>query len=196
MVASTRGRPRSFDRDFALDKAIRMFWRCGYEATSIRDLTDELGIGAPSLYTAFGDKQQLFAEALRVYDARYGGFIDAALTEEPTARKAAARILAEAPARYTRRGLPAGCLVVSGDAGATDEAVRQAARKLRRRNTAAFAAKIRADVDAGRLPADTDALALARYTMAMLSGIAQSASDGVPRSQLERASRIAVQAWP
>lgn len=196
MTTTARGRPRSFDRDAALDKAIRLFWRYGYEATSVRDLTTELGIGAPSLYHAFGDKQRLFAAALRGYDEGYGDFIARALAEEPTARAAAIRVFAEGPSRYTRRGLPAGCLIASGDAGTTDAEVRSLLRRVRRDKCAAFAAKIRTDVRAGRLPADTDADALGRYTMAALSGIAQSARDGVPRAQLHRVADLALRAWP
>lgn len=196
MATGTRGRPRSFDRDAALDKAIRMFWRRGYEATSMRDLTHELGIGVPSLYSAFGDKQQLFGEALRVYDERYGGFIDAALTEEPTAKQAAARVFAEAPARYTRRDLPPGCLIISGDTGATNLEITDLLQRIRDRKVAAFTDKIRTDMAARHLPADTDAPALARYTMSTLSGIAQAARDGVTRAELARVTRIALRAWP
>jgi AcrR family transcriptional regulator len=196
MATAARGRPRSFDRDAALDKAVRLFWRRGYEATSMRDLTTELGIGAPSLYHAFGDKQQLFAEALRHYDTRYGEFIDRALAEEPTARDAAARVLREGPARYTRRGLPAGCLVVSGDANTSNAEVHELLRRLRNAKCAAFAAKIRADVAAGRLPAGTDATALARYLLTTLNGLAQAARDGVPRAQLDRVATLALHAWP
>ncbi|MEV5412194.1 TetR/AcrR family transcriptional regulator [Thermopolyspora sp. NPDC052614] len=196
MASTTRGRPRSFDRDAVLDKAIRLFWRNGYEATSVRDLTEELGIGAPSLYNAFGDKRRLFAEAISVYDQEYGGFIDAALAEEPTAKQAAARAFAEAPACYTRRGLPAGCLIVTGDVGTADEEVLAAVRRIRQAKFAAFTDKIRADIAAGELPADTDAEALARYTMSVLSGMAQAARDGVPRAELERVTKIALAAWP
>jgi AcrR family transcriptional regulator len=196
VASTTRGRPRSFDRDAVLDKAIRLFWRRGYEATSVRDLTEELGIGAPSLYNAFGDKRRLFAEAVEVYDREYGGFIEAALTEEPTAKRAAARLFAEAPARYTRPGLPAGCLIVTGDIGTTDKEVLASVRRIRQAKVAALTDKIKADIAAGELPADTDAQALARYTMSMLSGIAQAARDGVPRDELERVARIALTAWP
>jgi AcrR family transcriptional regulator len=195
-MATTRGRPRSFDRDAALDRAIRLFWRRGYEGTSVRDLTEELGIGAPSLYRAFGGKQELFAEAVRVYDERYGGFIDAALTEEQTARRAAARVFAEAPARYTRGGLPAGCLIVSGDAGGADATVAARLRLIREAKVAAFADKIRSDITSGELPAGTDVRSLARYTMAVLSGIAQAARDGARQTELEQVTRIALDAWP
>jgi AcrR family transcriptional regulator len=175
-----------------LDKAIRMFWTNGYEATSVRDLTCELGIAAPSLYNTFGGKQQLFAEAVEVYDRVYGGFIDAALAEEPTAQLAAARIFTEAPARYTRRGLPAGCLVVSGDAGTPDPVVQRAMRKIRERKVAQFADKVRADIDAGRIAADANPEALGRYVMAVLSGIAQQARDGISRTKLDQLAAVAV----
>lgn len=196
MVTATRGRPRSFDRDAALDKAIRLFWRRGYETTSMRDLTEELGIGAPSLYSAFGSKQQLFAEAVRVYDRQYGGFIEAALEEEPTAKQAAARMLTEAPGRYTRRGLPPGCLVISGDAGTTEEAIARQLRRLRQSKITALADRIRADIATGELPGDTDAVGIARYTMSTLAGIALAARDGTSRADLERISRLALRAWP
>lgn len=161
----------------------------------MRDLTNELGIGAPSLYNAFGDKRRLFAEALRVYDQEYGGFIQAALTEEHTAKQAAARVFAEAPARYTRRGLPAGCLIASGDSGTADAKIAAHLRRIRKTKVAAFADKIRTDIASGELPADTEARSLAHYTMSMLSGIAQAARDGVRRTELENITRIALGAW-
>ena len=108
----------------------------------------------------------------------------------------AARLFAEAPARYTRPGLPAGCLIVTGDIGTTDKEVLASVRRIRQAKVAALTDKIKADIAAGELPADTDAQALARYTMSMLSGIAQAARDGVPRDELERVARIALTAWP
>ncbi|WP_135453332.1 TetR/AcrR family transcriptional regulator [Mycobacterium sp. DL99] len=193
-MTSVRGRPRSFDRDAALDKAILLFWERGYEATSTRDLSSALGVGIPSIYAAFGDKQCLFNEAVQVYDERYGGFINAALSEEPTAREAFVRILREAPARYTRRGLPHGCLIVSGDDGTVDPEVRAALQRIRRHKTGELADKVGADIATGDVPADTDAQALAQYVMSTLSGIAQAARDRVPRATLDRVAAIAVRA--
>lgn len=194
-MTATRGRPRSFDRETALDKAVRLFWERGYEATSTRDLGSALGVGVPSLYAAFGDKQQFFTEALQVYDIRYGEFIETALTEETTARRAVARILTEAPARYTRRGLPTGCLIVSGDDGTSDPIVRETLIRIREKKTAMLADKIGIDIAVGELPDDTDASALARHTMVTLSGIAQAARDHLPRAQLDAVAGIALRLW-
>jgi AcrR family transcriptional regulator len=196
MATATRGRPRSFDRDAVLDKAIRLFWRRGYEATSMRDLVSELGVAAPSLYRTFGDKEQLFAEVVGTYDRHYGGFIDLALAEEPTARAAAARILREGPGRYTRPGLPTGCLIVSGASGTTNEVVAAQLSGMRASKVEQLAARIEADIDSGELPQATDAVALARYTMAILTGIAEGARDGVSRSELDQVAQVALRAWP
>jgi AcrR family transcriptional regulator len=196
MLTTPRGRPPGFDRDDLLDRAVRLFWESGYQATSVRDLTDGLGISAPSLYNAFGGKQQLFAEVVRLYDATYGGFIEAALVEEATASRAAARIFDEAPARYTRRGLPTGCLVASGAVGAPDPEVRKAVHSVRQHNVRLLADKIRRDVGKGVLPAHTDADSLARYTLAVLSGMAQDARDGLSRAKLTKLASIARAAWP
>lgn len=191
-----RGRPRAFDRDAALDRAIRLFWRKGYEATSVRELSEELGIGQPSLYNAFGGKRALFEEAVEVYDREYGGFIDAALDAEPTAERAMRRILTEAPARYTRRGLPRGCLVTSGDAGTDDRDVRASMSRIRAEKTNQLRRKIAADVTAGRLPEDTDSAGLAGFVMAVLAGLVQRARDGATRRELEHIASTATVALP
>src|SRR4051794_32394754 len=86
--ARARGRPLSFDREAALDKAMHVFWEKGYEAASIADLTAAMGITPPSLYTAFGDKEHLFLEAIEAYGRGPGAFGARALAEEPTARSA------------------------------------------------------------------------------------------------------------
>ncbi len=104
MATKPRGRPRSFDREAALRKATLTFWEQGYEATSIADLTRVMGIAAPSLYAAFGDKRTLFGEVVETYATHFGGFGDRAMDEEPTARRGVARMLREAAAEYTAAG--------------------------------------------------------------------------------------------
>ncbi|WP_067816654.1 TetR/AcrR family transcriptional regulator [Nocardia inohanensis] len=196
MAMQTRGRPRSFDREAALDKALRLFWERGYEATSVSDLTKALGIGTPSLYAAFGDKQKLFNEALETYGERYGGFAARAFEEEPTARAAAARTLREAAIIYTTPDQPPGCMVIHAGINTTNTEVRDLLTGLRNGNVEAFERRIRADIAAGRLPADTDARALARFTGAMLNGMSQASRDGADRSELERMAALAMLSWP
>lgn len=191
-----RGRPRSFDRETALEKALLAFWEHGYEATSVSDLTRVMDIGAPSLYSAFGDKRSLFEEVVRVYGTRYGSFTERALIEEPTARAAVERTLREAATAYTEPGHPHGCLVVHAAANCSNPEVEQSLRDRRNANIAAFERRIRADVAAGVLPPATDAAALARHTGAMIQGMSQQARDGASREELEAVAEIALSIWP
>ncbi|KUM94070.1 TetR family transcriptional regulator [Streptomyces cellostaticus] len=191
-----RGRPRSFDRAAALEKALMAFWEHGYEATSVSDLTRIMGIGAPSLYAAFGDKRTLFEEVVRVYTDTYGAFGDRALAGEPTARAAVERTLREAAAEYTDPAHPYGCLVVHAATNCTSPEVERLLRERRNASIAALESRIRADVAGGRLPAGTDSAALARHTGAMIQGMSQQARDGAGRAELEALAEIAMAIWP
>ncbi|WP_405869459.1 MULTISPECIES: TetR/AcrR family transcriptional regulator [unclassified Streptomyces] len=195
-MSKPRGRPRSFDRETALEKAVMAFWEHGYEATSVSDLTRVMGIGAPSLYAAFGDKRALFEEVVTVYGTRYGSFGDRALAEEPTARAAVRRMLREAATEYTAPGHPHGCLVIHAATNCTSPEVEASLRERRNANIAAFESRIRADVEAGELPAGTDAAALARHTGAIIQGMSQQARDGASREELEALAEIAMAIWP
>ncbi len=192
----TRGRPRSFDRATALEKALMAFWEHGYEATSVSDLTRVMDIGAPSLYAAFGDKRSLFEEVVEVYGTRYGSFGERAFAEEPTARAAVERMLREAAAEYTAPGRPHGCLVVHAATNCSSPEVEELLRERRNGNIASFERRIRADIAAGALPADTDAPALARHTGAMIQGMSQQARDGASRTELEALVEVALAVWP
>jgi AcrR family transcriptional regulator len=191
-----RGRPRSFDRETALEKAILAFWEHGYEATSVSDLTRVMDIGAPSLYAAFGDKRSLFDEVVREYGERYGSFGDRALAEEPTARAAVERTLREAAAEYTAPDRPHGCLVIHAATNCSIPEVEESLRARRNANIAAFESRIRAGIAAGELPAGTDAAALARHAGAVVQGMSQQARDGASREELEAVAEIAMSIWP
>ncbi|MER5544466.1 TetR/AcrR family transcriptional regulator [Streptomyces sp. NPDC002589] len=191
-----RGRPRSFDRATALEKALMAFWEHGYEATSVSDLTRIMGIGAPSLYAAFGDKRTLFEEVVRVYSDTHGAFGDRAIAEEPTARAAVERMLREAAAEYTDPAHPYGCLVVHAATNCTSPEVERLLRERRNANIAALESRIGADIAAGLLPAGTDGAALARHTGAMIQGMSQQARDGAKRGELEALAEIAKSIWP
>jgi AcrR family transcriptional regulator len=192
------GRPRSFNRDAALEGAIGVFWEHGYDATSIALLTTALGIGAPSLYAAFGDKRTLFTEALDRYLRTYAAFTQRALAEEPHARDAVARLLREAAAAYTRPDRPHGCLLISAATNCSPQSADIAAhlRELRAAGTRALQDKITAAVRSGELPARTDPHALAAFYAATLQGMSAQARDGATQTDLEQIADAALRAWP
>ncbi|MEU4997169.1 TetR/AcrR family transcriptional regulator [Streptomyces sp. NPDC021622] len=194
--AKQRGRPRSFDRETALEQAIRTFWEHGYEATSVTDLTRAMGIGAPSMYAAFGDKRSLFEEVVRVYGQTYGGFGDRAFAEEPTVRGGVARMLHEAAAKYTEPGHPRGCLVIYAATNCATPEVEASLRDQRNANVGSIESRIRSAIAAGELPSTIDAPALARYTGAVLQGMSQQSRDGATRQELEAVAELAMHAWP
>ncbi|CAM5425441.1 TetR family transcriptional regulator [Streptomyces spiroverticillatus] len=196
MATKQRGRPRSFDREAALEKAMTAFWEHGYETTSVADLTRVMGIAAPSLYAAFGDKKALFAEVVGAYAQTHGAFGARALAEEPTARAGIARLLREAATEYTDPAHPRGCLVISAAANCSTPEVEQSLRARREANIAAFASRVRADMATGTLPPTTDPEALARFSGAVLQGMSQQARDGAGKEELEAVAALAMVAWP
>ncbi|MBW5425389.1 TetR family transcriptional regulator [Streptomyces sp. BG9H] len=196
MATKQRGRPRSFDRETALEQALRTFWEHGYEATSVSDLTRVMGIGAPSLYAAFGDKRTLFDEVVVRYGATHGAFGGRAFDEEPTARGGVARLLREAAAEFTDPDHPRGCLVITAATNCTTPEVEESLRERRNANVADIQSRIAAAVATGELPADTDPAALARFTAAVFQGMSQQARDGATREDLEAVADLAMSAWP
>ncbi|MFD6246495.1 TetR/AcrR family transcriptional regulator [Streptomyces roseolus] len=196
MATKQRGRPRSFDRPTALERATMAFWEHGYETTSVSDLTRAMGISAPSLYAAFGDKRTLFEEVVASYTSSHGAFGTRAFEEEPTAREAVARMLREAAVAYTEAGHPPGCLVISAAVNCSTPEVEEALRDRRNANLAAIEARIRRDVETGALPAATDPRTLARLSGAVLQGMSQQARDGATEEELAAVAGAAMRFWP
>jgi AcrR family transcriptional regulator len=192
------GRPRSFDRDEALDSAIAVFWEHGYDMTSMAMLVEALGIGAPSMYAAFGDKRALFLEAVDRYLETYAAFTVRALVEEPNARDAVERLLRAAAVAYTRPDRPRGCLLISAATNYSPQSADIATRlrEMRSDGARALTDKIAADVRTGELPAHTDAHALATFYGAVLQGMSAQARDGAAQSDLEQIAEAALLAWP
>ena len=191
------GRPLSFDRDAALEQAMLTFWRHGYESTSVVDLTTAMGITAPSLYTAFGDKKHLFLEAARRYagdPAAMAQAIDAA----PSARDAAREMLTAAAVAYTGEATPKGCLLASATASgsAASADVQAAVASIRKSVAGQLRARVDRDVAAGVLPPDTDSAALAGLVMALTQGLSTLARDGAPRAALLAIVEAGLQGWP
>ena len=193
-----RGRPLSFDRDTALDRAMHVFWEHGYEAASISDLTAAMGITPPSLYTAFGDKERLFLEAIERYGKGPGGFGQRALDEEPTARGAIQRLLEEAAAELTEECHPLGCMMVMAttNCSVAAEHVQNALAKRRALGVANIQARIQRGIADGELAPETDAGALANFYATVYQGMSMQAKDGAPRASLLASVEMAMRSWP
>jgi AcrR family transcriptional regulator len=193
-----RGRPLSFDRQAALERAMHVFWQRGYEAASVADLTAAMGITPPSLYTAFGDKERLFLEAIEAYLEGPGAFGQRALAEEPTARNAVLRLLEEGAAELTDECHPQGCMMVMAttNCSAAAEHVQALVAKRRALYVRSMAERIQQGVDEGELPAGTDAFALANFYSTVYQGMSMQAKDGASRESLLATVKMAMASWP
>ena len=191
------GRPRSFDRDEALSSALQVFWTKGYADASMADLTGAMGINAPSLYAAFGSKESLFREAVRLYTEREGAALWASMTEAPTAREAIEGLLlatAEASGRCDR---PKGCLLVLS--GAHPDALPEGAcgdlAKIRGDSLALMEARLREAQAAGEIAADADPKAIAAFYTTVQQGMTFRARGGASPGELGATARAALLAW-
>jgi AcrR family transcriptional regulator len=191
------GRPRSFDPDKALDRAMHLFWRKGYEGTSLADLTTAMRINAPSLYAAFGNKDALFGKVIDRYVAGPGGFIPKALTAS-TARGVVEQLFDGVVDLQTAKSNPGGCLLVRGALAAGDKASRMRKAVLARLALAEGAIRTRFEraKAEGDLPTDANPADLARYVMAVLDGVAVAGASGASRKQLQGVVKLALRAWP
>lgn len=190
------GRPLSFDRDAALEKAMLAFWKNGYETTSISDLTTAMGVTAPSIYTAFGDKKRLFLEALRRYVGDLGD-LERSFAVATTARDAVARMIEDAAVLYTGDTTPKGCLLASAVATGSTQAsdVREAAAQERRAIRAIIVKRIKTDIATGLLPPETMPDVLADLALAVMQGMSVLARDGADRNALLAVARASMSSW-
>lgn len=173
------------------------FWRHGYETTSVADLTATMGITPPSLYAAFGSKEQLFLEAVRLY-AGEPQDAERAMVASPSARAAARDLLRDAAVTFTGEDTPPGCLLASATASgsAASADVQAVVAEVRRTTEDALRRRIERDVALGLLPAGTSAAALAALTLAVVQGMSVLARDGAPRPKLLALADQVLQAWP
>ncbi|PKV80794.1 TetR/AcrR family transcriptional regulator [Nocardia fluminea] len=184
-----RGRPRGFDREVALRRAMEVFWELGYDGASMSDLTAAMGINSPSLYAAFGDKEALFRAAVELYGRTEGSHTARALREQPTAYAAIEAMLRDNIATYTDPGLPNGCMVVlAGATYATRTAsVREFLAQARSRTTADIRARLDRGVIDGDLAPETETASLAMLYSTVLYGLSIQARDGVSPDELSAA---------
>jgi AcrR family transcriptional regulator len=193
-----RGRPRSFDRDNALERAMLLFWRHGFTATSIADLTEAMGISAPSLYAAFGDKERLFLEAVERYQQKAGVAAERILATAPTARAAVERLLGSAARQLASTDHPPGCMVVTAAMNCSDacQHLLEALGRQRAASSRLLQDRIARGITAGELPASTDAAALAAFYQTVLQGMTIQARDGADSASLLATAAAAMRAWP
>jgi AcrR family transcriptional regulator len=191
------GRVRQFDADEALDRALEVFWTRGYEGATLPELTKAMGINRPSLYAAFGNKEQLFHKALDRYQTGPQSFVNEAL-KKPRARAVAEAIFSGFVRMQRDRSSPPGCMIVSGAlaCGEETEAVRRELARLRQAVVATLRARFDRAVREGDLPGGRDCASLARYVATVLNGLAVQAASGATETELRRVAAIAMRAWP
>jgi len=193
----TIGRPREFDTEEALERALDLFWRQGYEGTSLSDLTRALGITRASLYAAFGNKESLFRLVLDRYEAKAGRYRVDAL-EAPTAREYARQLLDGVVRLHGDKNNPPGCLGVQGALACGDEAlpIRQELARRRAAGERAIRRRLRRAKAEGDLPADCNPADLARYLSAVIHGIDVLSAGGASRKELQAVADLALRQWP
>ena len=191
------GRPISFDRDLALDRAMLLFWQHGYEGTSIADLTNAMGLAPTSLYAAFGNKRQLFIEAVYRY-LNSSLTLTGEVAQPATARELVLNLLQSAAARYTGEATPRGCLLATSAISCSKESqdVKEQLSAIRHGFRKELVQRFSQAVKEGEISADEDIEALVAHITAVLQGMSTLARDGASRDQLFRLIDIAMRSWP
>lgn len=195
---SRTGRPREFDRDAALMKAMELFWARGYEGATLTDLQKSMGgITAPSFYAAFGSKEELFREAVELYHKTEGVAMVKALMEGPTARTSIEGLLRAVAGSFSQAGKPRGCLVVLGAINCMpgNKHIEDFMGEQRALREKFMRQRFRRSVAEGDLPPATDINALACFYTSVIDGMAIRARDGTSRKTLKSIADCAMVAW-
>jgi len=199
-MTDNRGRPRSFDREKTLEQALGLFWQQGYLGTSYSDLCAETGLSKPSLYAAYGNKEQTFLTALDLYVSRYVQPGIDSLDCEANAREAIRLLLVATVEGLTAEGTPPGCMIATNAAciGAPDipQAVADAIMEAARKTPNAIVARLSKAQADGQLPPGTSAAALTVFYGALISGLSGLAKQGMPQNVLIQALDMAMLVWP
>lgn len=192
-----RGRPREFDEETVLDAALDVFWRYGYEGTSLTMLTHATGVNGPSLYAAFGNKEALFKKIVDRYIANPASYLKRALAE-PTARQVAAAVLRNAIDMVAQPNHPDGCLLVHGALACHPDAdpIRKELSQRRAGAESLVRRRLERAVAEGDLAKTADPTKLARYLTTVIWGLSVQAAGGASRKQLLEVAEIALRCWP
>ena len=192
-----RGRPRVFNMDEALDKALEIFWKRGFEGASIAELTETLGINKPSLYAAFGNKEELFKKALLRYVAGPVAFIQEAINQ-PTAYEVAQTFLYKAVEFFTNTTHPKGCLIVQAALSDSVESlmVKDLLAQHRYSYEHLLAKRFEKAIEEGDLPNDANPETLAKFLSTLHQGMSIQVTSGALRGELIQIVDFALKSWP
>ncbi len=194
-----RGRPKHFDREDALDKALDLFWRHGYEATSLADLVEATGAKAPTLYGEFGNKEGIFRAAAERYMTKFAERGRALLTNPNcTVAEATEDFMRDTAALYTDKNLPSGCFLICTSAALSSES-EDVAQMLRARHhfqENMLADFLRARQAKGDIPPMANVATLAKYLMCIMQGMSVQARDGATQAELDNIVSTLMSVWP
>ena len=190
------GRPRVFNEGGTLNTAMLTFWRRGYESTSMPVLATEMGMSAPSIYSAFGDKKALFLKALDLYVGDLAA-IKSHLDKASTAYEAARAMLQASVIRFTTPQNPRGCMLASATASCSAESadVQIESAKKRAGIENILKARIKTDLELKILPSETSAASLAALIIAVIQGLSVLARDGASRKKLLSVVEAVMVSW-
>ena len=195
-----RGRPRTFDTDVALDRAVEVFWKHGFQDASMHELTEAMGLSKPSLYAAFGDKESLYLKTLARYVERLVERHAAVLNEEPDGRRAVDGFLRSLAEMVADPALPGGCFIINGTAdcgGSTIPAsVELALRDALQGSERMILTRLERARAEGDLPAEARPESLAALFGSIIAGLAVMAKSGAARAKLDTVIDAAMAAWP
>lgn len=191
------GRPREFDADTALDKAMNVFWKKGYEGTSLSDLTKAMRINRPSLYAAFGNKEQLFRKVVDRYNHGPNACFASALAD-PNIRKGLATLLSRVVENLSNPKNPRGCLMVQGALSCGNDAdpIRKELAARRMAGECALKQRFQLALDQKQIPPTANPAALAKYFATLIHGLSVQASTGASRAELQSVADLALATIP
>lgn len=192
------GRPRAFDREHALSVALDLFWRHGFDGTSIPLLTEAMCISPPSLYAAFGSKESLYREAVKLYLARYNNFMLHLLDANCSAKQAIERALLEAAKQFASTDHAPGCMISSAELQVSpgNEQLAEEIANIRLTAKQLVHKRLESARKTGEIPKNTDTTTLAAYFAMVTQGMSVQARDGAKTAELNKLAKMAMQVWP
>jgi AcrR family transcriptional regulator len=196
-IKKPRGRPSAFDYEEVLEKALRVFWMRGYEGASIAELSEAMGINRPSIYAAYGNKEELFSKALTRYMAGSVAYVAEAM-QEPTAKQVAEKFLTQSAEFLSNEHNPRGCMIAIGSlfSGEGSEQVQRELVAYRQ----GYENSIRERFDLAKsqndLPQNVNTAVLAKYIATLHQGMSVQATSGATKEELLAVVQLALNNWP